>query len=138
MLRVCLIPSDPAKCCTATLTKTEKSRNNLSVITICFAKLYILIRPSANKHFLYYIYGASSHKLNINQQIHHINNMYNVYLRPLHMFQQTRCHLQGVHSKGTQELHIHLYTDVITHQKFKAYKSHSHNSQKRDVKSWKW
>ena len=31
-------------------TKTVKLRNDLSVITICFAKLYVLRRPWANEN----------------------------------------------------------------------------------------
>jgi len=43
-----LIPPGLAKRFTAALTKTEKLRNDVSVITICLAKLYIYRRPTAN------------------------------------------------------------------------------------------
>jgi len=36
-----LIPSDLVKCFTATPTKAEKLSNDLRVITICIAKLYV-------------------------------------------------------------------------------------------------
>jgi hypothetical protein len=65
--------------------------------------------------FLYYMYHASCHKLNINQEMRQIDNMYKVYLRLQHMFQWTSCHLQGGHSKGIQKLHNHLYVEIITH-----------------------
>jgi len=40
-----LIPSDLVKCSLATLTKAEKLRKDLSVITICLAKSYVYGRP---------------------------------------------------------------------------------------------
>jgi hypothetical protein len=36
-----LISSDVLKCFTAKLTETDKLRNDLSVIKICLAKLYV-------------------------------------------------------------------------------------------------
>jgi hypothetical protein len=46
------------------------------------------------KYILYNIYRAFYRKSNINQQMLKIIDMYNIYLRPILMFQQTSCHLQ--------------------------------------------
>ena len=49
MLHNWFIPSHLVKCFLATLTKFEKLRSDLSVITICLAKLYVYRRPWANE-----------------------------------------------------------------------------------------
>jgi hypothetical protein len=53
---------------------------------------------------LYCIYRTFYHKSNINQQMHKIIDIRKMYLSPLHMFQQTSCHLQGGFSRELLEL----------------------------------
>ena len=42
--------------------------------------------------------------------MHKIIDIYKMYLSPLHMFQQTSCHLQGVFSTELQEHFTSKYT----------------------------
>jgi hypothetical protein len=48
---------------------------------------------------LYCTYSAFYHKSNTSQQMDKAIDIYEMYLSPLHMFQQTSCYLEGVFSR---------------------------------------
>jgi hypothetical protein len=92
--------------------------------------MHLMCTKTEELCFLYRVYCAFYHKLNINKQMHKIIDTYQIYFRPLHMFQQTSCLLQGVLNRELQELFTSKYT-VLLHIKhfYRTYICHGRDSQ---------